>query len=151
MEVILRTELPASPPDLSTAPHCLIVNTTGELRHFYREADVIFIGQSFVEGGGQNPIEPAVHGRAIITGPKMETFKAILPCFLEKEALIQVKNAKELETTVRDLLENPDKRRLLGERAQNTVEQNQGALERTVDGILERFSRQESRKSPNVI
>jgi len=151
IEVVLRTELPSSPPDLSVAPHCLIVNTTGELRHFYREADVIFIGQSFVEGGGQNPIEPAVHGRAIIAGPKMETFKAILPRFLEQDALIQVPDAKELAVAVRDLLDNPGKRANLGQRARKVVEDNQGALQKTADGIVARLSEPGERSSPKII
>jgi 3-deoxy-D-manno-octulosonic-acid transferase len=151
IEVILRTQLPASPPDLSASPHCLIVNTTGELRHFYREADVIFIGQSFVEGGGQNPIEPAVHGRAIITGPKMETFKAILPFFLEQDALIQVRDVAELETSVRELLADPKKRADLGHRARSVVENNQGALQRTADGIVARLSTARSRPPTKVV
>ncbi len=136
IEVILRTEIPEAGLPSSPGPCCLIVNTTGELRHFYREVDIIFVGQSFVEGGGQNPIEPAVHGRAIITGPKMETFKAILPQFLEQDALIQVKDAEALETSIGALLSHPEERLAMGRRAQAVVEKNQGALVRTADGIV---------------
>jgi 3-deoxy-D-manno-octulosonic-acid transferase len=151
IEVILRTNLPESRPDLAVTPHCLIVNTTGELRHFYGEADIVFIGQSFVEGGGQNPIEPAVHGRAILTGPMMETFKAILPHFLENEALIQVRDDRELESSITELLDNPENRAALGQRARKVVEANQGAMERTAAGILLTLEQTELRKSPPVI
>ena len=53
-----RNELTAStqyPPD---EIECLLVNTTGELRHFYEHATVIFVGKSLTAQGGQNPIEP---------------------------------------------------------------------------------------------
>ncbi len=151
IEVILRTNLPEHRPDLAATPHCLIVNTTGELRHFYSEADIVFIGQSFVEGGGQNPIEPAVHGRAILTGPKMETFKAILPSFLEQKAMIQVEDAAELESSIGRLLNNPQERTSLGRKARLVVEDNQGALERTANGILARLEQSGKGEPPMVI
>lgn len=151
IRVTLRTEIPSVPAGPPQEPHCLIVNTTGELRHFYREADIVFIGQSFVEGGGQNPIEPAVHARAIVTGPKMETFRAILPAFLEKQAIIQVTDADGLESTLRGLLSDPDERRALGQRARTVVEQNQGALIRTADAIAARLEHGIGRSRPTVI
>jgi len=151
IEVILRTNLPEKRPDLAAIPHCLIVNTTGELRHFYGEADIVFIGQSFVEGGGQNPIEPAVHGRAILAGPMMETFKAILPHFLKKQALIQVRDERDLESSIKELLDNPGNCAALGQRAQKVVEDNQGALERTAAGILSSLGQTGFRKPPAVI
>ena len=32
---------------------CLLVNTTGELRHFYQRATLIFVGKSLTAQGGQ--------------------------------------------------------------------------------------------------
>ena len=149
--VLLKTKLPSSRLNLTESPHCLIVDTTGELRHFYREADIIVIGKSFVEGGGQNPIEPAALGRAIITGPNMNVFKAILPRFLEQNALIQVRDAEELEASVRKLLDDPEERESLGQRARSVVEENQGALERTADGIIARFNHERAQLQPKAM
>lgn len=151
IEVFLRTEIPRSPPETAAKPRCLIVNTTGELRYFYPEADIVFIGQSFVEGGGQNPIEPAVHARAILTGPKMETFKAILPEFLARDALIQVPDLDALRASIDQLLAHPEERRAMGRRAKEVVDQNQGALTRTVDGIVANLGTRKARSAPKVI
>src|SRR5262249_47745319 len=59
LKLIYRTEISA---DIAFRPgeiDCLLVNSTGELRDFYRVATVIFVGKSLAGEGGQNPIEPA--------------------------------------------------------------------------------------------
>ena len=62
---------------------CLLVNTTGELRYFYREATVVFVGKSLTAKGGQNPIEPARLGCKIFHGPYVSNFNEIYE-YLEK-------------------------------------------------------------------
>src|SRR5262249_47596775 len=51
-----------------------ICDTIGELGLFYRLAGVVFVGKSFVAGGGQNPIEPARLASAILHGPMVANF-----------------------------------------------------------------------------
>ena len=51
-----------------------ICDTIGELGLFYRLAGVVFVGKSFVAGGGQNPIEPARLASAILHGPMVGNF-----------------------------------------------------------------------------
>ena len=51
-----------------------ICDTMGELGLFYRLAGVVFVGKSFVGGGGQNPIEPAKLASAILHGPHVANF-----------------------------------------------------------------------------
>jgi 3-deoxy-D-manno-octulosonic-acid transferase len=114
-------------------PDLLLVDTTGELRNFYSVADIIFVGKSLLEHGGQNPIEPAMYGKAIVVGPNMENFPAVIPVFLKSNALLQVADFQGLETAIRKLLENPEERSELGQRAGLVVEQNRGAIERTVE------------------
>ena len=49
----------------------------GELGLFYRLAGVVFLGKSLAGGGGgQNPIEPAKLGAAILHGPDVSQFRA---------------------------------------------------------------------------
>jgi 3-deoxy-D-manno-octulosonic-acid transferase len=59
------------------------VDSTGELRSFYACADVIFVGKSLTEHGGQNIIEPAFCSKPIVVGPNMENFPQITPDFLK--------------------------------------------------------------------
>ena len=114
-------------------PDLLFVDTTGELRNFYSMADVIFVGKSLMEHGGQNPIEPAMYGKAVVVGPNMENFPAVMPVFLTKKAIVQVGDIQRLESTISGLIEDLGKRTELGERAAHVVEFNRGAIERTVE------------------
>ena len=52
-----------------------VSDTVGELGLWYRLADLVVLGGSFVEGvGGHNPLEPARLGRAIVVGPWTENW-----------------------------------------------------------------------------
>ena len=114
----------------------LIVNTTGELTAFYRRADVVFVGKSLTAEGGQNPIEPAALGKAVIFGPNMQNFPEIAPAFVQAGGAIQITDAQELETVLAQLLANPERRRSLGLQALKVVSENQGSIGRTVDMIV---------------
>ena len=116
----------------TTAPDLLFVDTTGELRNFYSVADIIFVGKSLTEHGGQNPIEPAMCGKAVVVGPNMENFPAIMPTFLNADAIRQVADAESLAAEVERLVANADERTALGERAAKVVAGNRGVIERTV-------------------
>ena len=54
-----------------------IADTMGELGLFYRLAPVVFMGGSLVPHGGQNLLEAAKLGCAVIHGPHMVNFRAI--------------------------------------------------------------------------
>lgn len=54
-----------------------VADTIGELGLFYRLAGVAFVGGSLVERGGQNPIEPAQLGCAVVSGPSIRNFSKI--------------------------------------------------------------------------
>jgi len=130
--------------DIKPATHCapgsmqcLLVNTTGELRSFYEHATVVFVGKSLTAKGGQNPIEPAALGKPVVFGPNMQNFADTTEIFLKRDAAIQVRNAADLEKTFADLLSNPERRDQLGQNAKKTVEINRGAVDRTVNLIIE--------------
>lgn len=55
----------------------LLADTMGELGVYFRLTDIAFVGGTLVPHGGQNPIEPARLGCAIVHGPHMDNFLAI--------------------------------------------------------------------------
>lgn len=114
---------------------CLVVNSTGELRSFYGCADVVFIGKSLTAHGGQNPIEPAALGKPVVFGPHMENFPQISALFLRQQGAIQIADEIELEKSLGRLLASPAERRELGFRGLSVVQENQGALNKTVEMI----------------
>lgn len=115
---------------------CLLVNTTGELVHFYRHATVVFVGKSLTAEGGQNPIEPAALGKPVVFGPNMQNFRPIVRALLRTNGAIQVADVIELEKTIGELLENPAHRAELGANAERLVRQSSGATQRTVEFLV---------------
>ncbi len=136
LTVARRSEADAAAPR-EEPPDVLFVDTTGELRNFYSAAQIIFVGKSLCEHGGQNPIEPAMYGKAVVVGPNMENFPAVMPEFLNREAILQAADAAALEAMLRELLRRPERQAELGARAGLCVDENRGAIERTVELIGE--------------
>jgi 3-deoxy-D-manno-octulosonic-acid transferase len=116
---------------------CLLVNTTGELRFFYERATVVFVGKSLTAIGGQNPIEPAAVGKAMVFGPNMENFADIARSFVAQNAAIQVRDREMLEKMIAGLLADESRREELGRNALRVVRENLGAIVRTADMISE--------------
>jgi len=129
---------------------CLLVNTTGELKHFYRQATVIFIGKSLQAEGGQNPIEPGALGKAMVFGPNMQNFADVVRNFIEQDAAVQVRNAEELEKVLADLLADSARRERLGRNALNVVHENLGAIDRTAAMIIRHLAGGELYVAPGI-
>ena len=127
---------------------CLLVNTTGELMHFYEYATVIFVGKSLLAEGGQNPIEPGALAKPMVFGPNMQNFADIVRSFMDAKGAVQVRSARELETAIGDLLADPAKRETLGNNAARVVHENLGAVEKTVEMIIEHLDQSELYVAP---
>lgn len=132
-----RNELRADACHPPRSFDCLIVNTTGELKHFYEHATVVFVGKSLAAQGGQNPIEPAALGKPVVFGPNMQNFAEAARAFVHGKGARQVKDAAALEQTLGELLDDAQLREELGRRARDIVRQNEGAIHRTADMILQ--------------
>jgi 3-deoxy-D-manno-octulosonic-acid transferase len=141
VKYICRTDIPAADPIPTGQLECLLVNSTGELKFFYEQAAVVFVGKSLAALGGQNPIEPAALGKAVVFGPNMQNFASAARAFLSARACVQVEDAAGLETAIAELLADERRRSELGARARQVVQQNLGATERTVQLIVDGISR----------
>jgi 3-deoxy-D-manno-octulosonic-acid transferase len=137
VKYICRTDIPAGQPVAAGQLECLLVNSTGELKFFYEQATVVFVGKSLTAQGGQNPIEPAALGKAVVFGPNMQNFASAAQAFVESRAAVQVQDAAGLEAALAELLVDERRRSELGARARQVVQQNLGATERTVRLIVE--------------
>ena len=62
----------------------IIDDSIGQLEIWYKNVKTVFLGKSYPPKGGQNPIEPARNGCAIISG-KMSNFKEIENEMLKKK------------------------------------------------------------------
>jgi 3-deoxy-D-manno-octulosonic-acid transferase len=120
----------------------MLVDTIGELGALWGLADVAFVGGS-LDGrrGGQNMIEPAAYGAAVVFGPHVWNFRDTAARLVDAGAAIKVPDGAALETAVSRLLDGPAERHLLGKAARSLVASQQGATERTLDLIDRVLSR----------
>lgn len=135
LTVLQRSQFPDGAPAPAEIPDVLLVDTTGELRGFYAAADVVFVGKSLTQTGGQNPIEPARDGRPVVVGPHMENFPGISDDFARAGAWVQVKDAQELEAVLARLLSDPAECARLGSAAAALVDARAGATRRMAERI----------------
>lgn len=138
-----RTESTAGANYAENSLDCLLVDTTGELRFFYEHATLVFVGKSLTAEGGQNPIEPGALGKPIVFGPNMQNFADVARQFVSRDAARQVPDAGALEQALAELLANEDRRLQLGRNALAVVQENQGAIARTVDLIVKHLDGEE--------
>lgn len=134
LEVVQRSTAGGGPAP-GRAPDVLVVDTTGELRHVYTAADVVFVGKSLTQVGGQNVIEPAACGKPVVVGPHMENFPDVMKDFLQAGAIRQVPDAAALAAELGRLLADPAARDSLGGKARAVVDANRGAILRMVAAI----------------
>ena len=117
-------------------PDILLVDSTGELRDLYPACELVFIGKTLTGKGGQNFLEAARHGRAIVAGPHMENFQSLRREFLTDKAIVVSADARELEVQLDRLLASSTEREELGRRAQTCFREHLGAGARHASQIL---------------
>ncbi len=106
-------------------------DTIGEMGLFLRLAQVAFVGRSLKAHGGQNPIEPAMTGTAIISGKNVKNFRDSYKNLLEAGAVRLVADEQMLAANVEYLLNNPQEREKMQNAAHKTINQMRGALKKT--------------------
>src|SRR5882672_4848001 len=120
-------------PDRGTDVY--VADTMGELGLIYRLAPIVFMGGSLVRHGGQNPIEAAKLGAAILHGPHMWNFTEIYSALDAAHGAEPVADAAELAARVGTWLTDSRLRDAAAHTALKTVEDLGGALDRTLAAI----------------
>ena len=106
---------------ITPATDIYLADTMGELGLFYRLSPVAFIGKSLAGSGGQNPLEAARIGCAVIAGQHTENFAEIYALLLQENACIRVANRDELLAALRPLLADVSAAKACGEKARASV------------------------------
>ncbi len=100
---------------ISETTEVYIADTFGELPAFIAGAELVIMGGSLVPKGGQNLLEAAARGKAIITGPHMDNFADETRLLKEGEALVQVDDWHALAASLDELLGDNERLQALGE------------------------------------
>lgn len=112
----------------------VVLDTIGELGRAYGLADVVFVGGSFTTRGGQNILEPAAQGKAVLFGPHMENFHDSVQVLVGRGG-IQVKDGEHLGRVLAELFGKPGALESLGSMAHTAVRQVSGASDRIAAAI----------------
>jgi 3-deoxy-D-manno-octulosonic-acid transferase len=96
-----------------------IIDTMGELHHFYAISTLVFVGGSLVPRGGQNILEPLYHGKATVFGPYMQNFQTIAEELIPTTGAVQVHTPDALYAQLDAWLKNPQQCQQAGRKAQD--------------------------------
>ena len=114
----------------------IVVDTIGDLGTCWALGSCAFVGRSLRRpGGGQNMMEPAALGRAVIVGPHTGNFRPEMQLLAARAAVVVAEDETALERELRRLLDDPQEAARLGRRARETVLESRGATEATLAGL----------------
>ena len=123
-----------------TSNNITIIDSFGILQDYFTISDIVFLGGSLVAAGGHNPIEPAMHNCAIITGPELFNWQNIFDDMTKNEACLIIKSTKELKKELIRLLNNQNKIIKMQRNAHNFAKKqyfDTKLLDKTINKIME--------------
>jgi 3-deoxy-D-manno-octulosonic-acid transferase len=112
-----------------------VADTMGELGLFYRLAPFAFVGGSLVRHGGQNPLEPARLGCAVLAGPHTFNFTTAYQAIFAAQKTGLVHSSAELAGITGHLFQNPAEAKRLGAAAAAAARELGGAVAKTVAAV----------------
>lgn len=121
---------------VTTETDVYLADTMGELGLLFRACPVVFMGKSLIGRGGQNPLEPARLGCAVVFGPHMDNFPEIAPRLVASGAAWQVADEAALIDAVGHLLDHEAERGQLGDAGRRFASAEAQVLDRVAARVL---------------
>lgn len=118
--------------DITEETAIYLGDTMGEMGLYLRLAEIAFVGKSLTGEGGQNPLEPAMLGTAILSGRNVQNFREAYQRLIKNGGAKLVSDHNMLAGAVNFLFNNPEKLAAMTEAGQRTVSDMRGALSRTL-------------------
>jgi 3-deoxy-D-manno-octulosonic-acid transferase len=131
LKVARRTRGDPLTPDVDI----LLGDTIGEMGLYLRLTEVAFVGRSLFAEGGQNPLEPAMLGCAVLSGGNVQNFRETYQMLAKNGSAKIVRDTEMLAKGVNYLLANDDMRHSMIDAGLETVQQMRGALTATMKGL----------------
>lgn len=122
----------------------ILLDTLGELSALWGLAHVAFVGGSLAPRGGQNMIEPAAFGAAVLFGPHTWNFQETVDSLLACGGARSIQEASGLESALEELLFDSDRALEMGSAARRYVVGQKGASAHTVS-LLEKLMERKRR------
>jgi len=99
-------------------------------------ADLVFVGGSLTDRGGQNMMEPAGAGKPVVVGPNTWNFRDPMDLLLSRDGIVQVGDAEAVRAALVALHGDPARRAEIGRRARGICLESKGATRRILDILV---------------
>ncbi len=113
----------------------VLVDAMGILTGLYSVADTVIIAGSLANIGGHNPLEAAICGRGVVTGPHIQNFREIMRDMQQADAAIVGRDDRDIEAAVTRLLSHPNELKALNAHASLFIQDRSHVLERILDAV----------------
>lgn len=113
----------------------LLLDVMGELAKLYAKTDVAFIGGSFNNTGGHNPLEAIIFDKPTISGPSIKNFRDIYAILKMNNAAFVVNNEEEFFEIAKKLLLDENYYQEIKNNANKAFKNQQGALNFVIDKL----------------
>ena len=113
----------------------ILLDTMGELSKLFSICYMAFIGGSFSETGGHNPLEANIWNKPVLSGPCVFNFKDVYRTVTEKKCAVIVNSEEELKNELISFYENKNKYEEYCNNAKTVFDENRGAI----NFVLERI------------
>lgn len=113
----------------------VLIDAMGVLTRLYAVADIVIIGGSLAPVGGHNPLEAAICGRGVITGPHVQNFREVMQDMQRAGAAVVAEDTPALNETVRHFLQHPDDLKHLNAHAATLMQNNARVLKEIMDPL----------------
>ena len=120
-----------------TTTKVLIIDSIGILTKLYSYSDISYVGGGMGNSGLHNILEPAIFKNPILIGKNYINFPEARD-LISKNGAISVKDSKEFENILNELIENKRKRVIMGENNFDYIKSNLGATKNVISYLKER-------------
>ncbi len=131
LKVARRTRKDPITPDTDI----LLGDTIGEMGLYLRLTEIAFVGRSLYAEGGQNPMEPAAIGCAVLSGGNVQNFRDSYQRLAANGSAKIVRDEDILAKGVHYLMNNEPVRRKMIDAGFDTVQGMRGALTATMKSL----------------
>lgn len=106
----------------------ILLDTMGELSKLFSICYIAFIGGSFVQTGGHNPLEANIWNKPVLSGPVIFNFKDVYKIVTDKKCAVIVSDEHELARELLDFYNNSEKYSEYCKNAKSVFDENRGAI-----------------------
>ncbi|QCI98609.1 lipid IV(A) 3-deoxy-D-manno-octulosonic acid transferase [Agrobacterium larrymoorei] len=110
-------------------------DSIGEMGLYLRLTELAFVGRSLTAEGGQNPLEPAMLGCAVLSGAHVQNFREAYQKLLRSGGGRIIRDVEMLAKAVHYLLVNDNERYKMIDAGGKVIQEMRGALSLTVKAL----------------